>query len=253
MTFILSKVLSFLFNPLTWVFILLGIAIYRTQAKSNKRFLIGATLLLYLFSNAFIFHSINSAWEVKPINTAKFDTKYEVAIVLGGVASFDRNNQQIEFHANSGRILNILPLYFSGKVEKILLSGGSGKLIPEETEASILAAYLIEIGVKEGDILIEEQSRNTYENALYSKQLLEEHNIHGNLLLSTSAIHMNRAYACFQKAGMEVSPFSADQISYNRNYYFDTLFIPNTNVLQYWYQLIHEWIGMLSYQLMGRV
>lgn len=249
MFFILSKLLSIFSAPLMWVFILLMWVLIKSPKGTYKRILLGAIILLYFFSNRAIFHHINHQWEVKPVSVTKTDT-FDVAIVLGGVAAFDENSAQIEFHANADRILKVLPLYFSGHVEKILLSGGSGKLIEDEKEADILANYLLEIGVKEEDLILESNSRNTYENAKYSAKIIRERG-YEKILLSTSAIHMNRAYSCFQKQSIVVTPFSTDQLSYQLTPYFDFLFIPKTEILSYWYWLIHEWIGIFVYKMMG--
>lgn len=248
MFFILSKILSIFSDPLIWVFTLLVWVLIKSPKGTYKRILLGAIILLYFFSNRAIFHHLNHQWEVQPKTIAQTDT-FDVAVVLGGVAAYDENTDQIEFHANADRIFKVLPLYFSGQVKKLILSGGSGKLIEDEKEADILAGYLVKIGVKEKDLILESNSRNTYENAKYSAEIIRERG-YEKILLSTSAIHMNRAYACFQKQSIEVTPFSTDQLSYQLTPYFDFLFIPKAEILSYWYWLIHEWIGIITYKLM---
>lgn len=249
MFFILSKTLSIFSDPLIWVFILLIWAFIKSPKGKYKRLLLGGIVMLYFFSNRAIFHHINHQWEVQPITVSHTDT-FEVAVVLGGVASYDENSNQIEFHGNADRILKVLPLYFNGQVQKILLSGGSGKLFQEEKEADILADYLLSIGVQAEDLILESESRNTYENAKYAATIIREKDFE-KVLLSTSAMHMNRAYACFQKQAVEVTPFSTDQLSYQLTPHFDFLFLPKAEVLSYWYWLIHEWIGSMTYQIMG--
>src|SRR5690554_7817472 len=100
MFFILSKILSIFSDPLIWVFILLMWVLIKSPKGTYKRILLGAIILLYFFSNRAIFHHINHQWEVKPVSVTKTDT-FDVAIVLGGVAAFDENSAQIEFHANA--------------------------------------------------------------------------------------------------------------------------------------------------------
>lgn len=249
MFFILSKVLSVLSAPLIWVFLLLIYAYIKTPKGRSKRLILGSILMLYFFSNQAVFHQINRQWEVQPIAIAERDT-FDLAVVLGGIASYHESDQQIEFHANADRILQVLPLYNRGQVKKILLSGGSGKLIEEEKEADILADYLLSIGIDENDLILESKSRNTYENAKYTANQLKA--IQPNrVLLSTSAIHMNRALACFKKQGLSPTPFATDRLSAEQELYFDDLFIPDAIILSHWYWLIHEWIGTLTYQLLG--
>lgn len=250
MFFYLSKILELLIDPLIWVFVILILSYFKQDKSNSKRLLFGGILLLYFFSNSAVFHQINREWEVQPIDKNALNSSYDVAVVLGGVASFDEENKEIEFHANVDRMLKVLPLYFNGTVEKILLSGGSGRLIFKEKEANTLADYLLQIGVHKDDLIIEDRSRNTYENALYSAELIRKMKLN-KVLLSTSAIHMKRSYLCFKKQGIEITPFATDRISYQSTYYFDSYFIPKAGVISNWYWLLHEWVGLFVYQLMG--
>lgn len=247
MFFIISKLISFLISPLFWSIsaILVGLI------KNNKRFIWSGVIILYLFSNQAIFHEFSHAWEAEPIKKEQLKEQYEVAIVLGGVVSIDHQHKQIEFNANADRILNVLPLYFEGRVKKILISGGSGRIFKDQIEANVLESYLLDIGVKKDDIITERKSQNTYENAKYSIEKLKSLKIKGNILLSTSTTHMKRSYLCFKKLGLEVQPFPVDQVSYKRELNPDTLFVPKADVLNQWYWLLHEWIGIFTYKIAG--
>ena len=251
MFFILSKILSFIIQPVVWFLVLLCISFFSKKAKVKKRFLLISIISLFLFSNTYLFNCVSYGWETKKVNPTLITDTFEVAVVLGGVASYDEINNLTQFHSNSDRILNILPLYFDGRIKKILLSGGSGKLEQEEVEAGILAEYLLRIGVAAEDLILEVNSRNTYENALYSSKILENQFPNQKILLSTSSTHMRRALACFQKQEIDCFAFSVDQ---NNNYLafeLSDLFVPNSNILQKWYWLIHEFIGYLSYKMRG--
>ncbi len=253
MFFFLSKIADFLMHPLTWVFILLVMAWRKKIWKKRKSYLIAAVAVLYFFSNQAIFHEVSSSWETKPINPNSISETYEVAIILGGMVSLDRKHQIVEFQENSDRFLNVLPLYFKGKVKRLLIAGGSGRMNQKEKEATILEDYLISIGVDAKDILIEAESRNTYENAVNSLTLLKEKNIKGPILLSTSSTHMPRSYQIFKSLGADVKPFAVDQVSYKREINPDTLFFPKASILNDWYHLIHEWIGILMYKITGYI
>lgn len=251
MFFIASKVLSFICQPIVWVFVLALMALFHRQAKKRRRYLIASIFILYVFSNQVIFHEFSTAWGMDEVPKSQLKEKYAVAIVLGGLVSINPKREQIEFQSNADRILQVLPLYEEGRVDKILLSGGSGRLIAKEKEADYIARYLIEIGVDSNDVWIENQSRNTYENALYSRELLLEKKISGPILLCTSASHMKRSYLCFKKLGLNPDPYPVDPLSLARDINPETLLIPKASVMQGWYHLIHEWIGLLSYKLMG--
>ena len=227
-------------------------SLFSKSVIRRKRLLIGTIVITLFFSNQFIYNEFVSAWENSVPNQLVTDETYEVAIVLGGVAGFDESKNLFKFNSNAERILDVLPLYFDGKVKKILLAGGSGSLTDKEREADILKSYLLSIGVKKQDLLIERESRNTYENARNSINLLKEKGISNKILLSTSALHMPRAYACFSKLGCTPTPFPVDHYGSPQNLFrADKLLMPKPEIISHWYLLIHEWIGMLTYQLMG--
>ena len=167
------------------------------------------------------------------------------------MVSIDPNHEQLEFHSNADRILQVLPLYQSGKVKKILLSGGSGRLLGKEKEAEQLKKYLVKIGINPNDIWVENRSRNTYENALFTMELLKQKKVEGKILLCTSSSHMKRSFLCFKKQGVDVQIYPVDPFSLSRELNPETLLIPKAYILQNWYHLIHEWIGLLIYKTMG--
>ncbi len=92
-------------------------------------------------------------------------------------------------------------LYAAGRAPMILLSGGDG-------EAERMAASLVLQDVPQAHLLIENRSRDTHENALYSAEILHRIGAH-RILLVTSTIHMGRAAASFRKQGVEVIPAPA--------------------------------------------
>lgn len=237
-------------QPIVWIAMLLFFSTLSKSNKKRKRFLLGALLTLLIFSNPFIYHEFERAWEVEPLNLFSEKDTADVAIVLGGILKSNERSGEIEFHENADRFLNVLPLYFEGRVSKILISGGSGSLLKEELEADILSDYLISIGVNSDDILKETASRNTYENAKYSTELIKKKKNFKTVLLSTSAIHMKRSLLCFNKQGLDVIPFSVDRAE-SRKLYPDELLLPKATILSDWYHLIHEWVGLLSYKMMG--
>lgn len=254
MFFILSKVLSFLLQPLSWgiAFIILAI-IAKSEKKRKRRIWIGF-FILYIFSNQALFFEVSNAWEIKPIGEEIISQqKYDAVIILGGISVYDHHHKSLEFHANSDRLVKVLPLYFSGQVKKILFSGGSGKLNDADKESRFIREYLIQIGVNPNDIIVEDSSRNTYENAKFSIKRLKEKGITGKVLLSTSSTHMYRSKSCFDKLEFDVQIFPTDQIAIKREINPETLFIPKPDMLNYWYHLIHEWVGIVTYKVKGYI
>ena len=250
MFFYLSKILLFLLTPIVWIFLLLLWGMLTKKPLRKKRLLWASVILLYFFSNSFITDEFVRFYEERNQTYSELTETYDVAIVLGGFSNYDSEQELIQFHFSTDRLMAGIKLYKTGRAKKIMISSGSGKIsAPDEKEALFIEDYLLKIGIPTKDIIIESESKNTHENAVESAKILNELYKDGNYLLVTSAIHMPRAKSCFKKAGLTVTPFSVDQQAGPRKYLLDHLFIPNVNGLVRWQQLIKEWVGFISYKL----
>lgn len=252
MFFILSKTLHFLLMPMIWVLVLLLLAVFLKSQKWRRTSLLAALALLLFFSNPFISNEAWRAWEIeaKPIKDVE---DYDVAVILTGVTSY-REDVPDRIHTSKGsdRFLHPLQLYRLGKIEKLLITGGSGYVLKDRIpEAEQIEKILLMAGVAEEDILTESNSRNTRENALNTAAFLKNHPDLDKVLLVTSAFHMRRAAACFEKAGIEADSFTADFYGYERRFTPDELIIPNAGAFNGWHILIHEVSGFLIYKLLG--
>ena len=247
MFFILSKIFSFLFSPLSWVFLLIIISYFLKNKQKRKRLLYTAVIILYLFSNNTLYYKVDSFWG-KPSLKIPVNKCYPFAIVPGGMANFDDNTQRIRFSCSADRLMQAIYLYKKGVVNKILISGGSGNLLyPEMRESEIILNYLIEIGIPKGDVFIENKSRNTHENAFFTSKILRKYAVSDTCLLITSAIHMRRAEACFRKEGVKVIPYATSQLIDKYEFSIDNMFLPKASVLNSWQQLLHEIAGFVIY------
>jgi uncharacterized SAM-binding protein YcdF (DUF218 family) len=253
MFFIFSKILSFIIHPVTWIFVLLLITVFVKKEKRKKWGII-TLIVFYLFSNDFLFCEVMRAWEEPRKKLDSLDN-YDLAIVLGGMITFDSDVERMQANRGIDRTLQGLLVYKIGKAKKLFISGGSGSLqFPNMKEGEIIKNYLVQIGIPEQDILIESESKNTYENAVFTKKELEKSGLQNlKLLLITSASHMYRSKKCFEKQGLQVDTYSADIVAGPRKFVFDHLFLPNGNTLNDWYNLLHEVIGVITYKLMGYI
>jgi uncharacterized SAM-binding protein YcdF (DUF218 family) len=253
MFFYLSKLISFIFSPLIWVFIVLLYS-FKTKVEGRaKKLRIAACILLYVCSNSFIIDECYRAWEPTTPDYDLMTTRYDGAIVLGGLGDVDLRLKKLNFGWAGDRLFQTLALYHKGRVNKIIFTGGSGSIeFPEKKEGVFVKSYLESINVPDSALIIESESKNTYENAIFTKKLLDSLNIHGNFLLVTSASHMPRSMAVFKKAGFNnLTPYLTNRISGARRFTFDHLFIPNAGALLGWQFLIHEWIGYVTYKIKG--
>lgn len=249
--FALSKILGFLQFPLTWIFILLIWGLFtKNTIKKIKLFKI-SVLLLYLFSNPFLFSEFSRLWEVKAIADENL-RKHKYAIVLSGMVVYDKKLDRTQFFRSGDRLIQALELYRKGKFEKFILTGGSGSLKKDDREADFMKRFLISANVPDSAIIIERESRNTFENAIFTAGILKKINLENEeVLLITSSIHMRRSEACFTKAGIAVQTFSTDRITGIRKWEIDHLLLPEAGTISAWNAFIHEVLGYITYKIMG--
>src|SRR3954464_1702707 len=174
MFFYLSKLLAFLFSPIVWVFSLLLVSFFVKIESRARKLRLAALILLYVCSNPFFVDECFRAWEPVTPDHDLTDTVYDAAIVLGGIGDIDLRLKKINFGISGDRLFQTLKLYHQGRINKIVYTGGSGSIeFPEKKEGMFVKNYLKTIHVPDSDLVVESASKNTYENALYTKKLLD--------------------------------------------------------------------------------
>jgi uncharacterized SAM-binding protein YcdF (DUF218 family) len=254
MFFFLSKLLNYLAQPLTLVFMVWALAYFIRSFRWKRIFFIGGFGLLYFFSNDFIANECMRAWEVDETPWTSLQKTYTWGIVLTGVTRLDTEPEdRVHFQRGADRVFHTFQLYKKGVIQNILISGGSGRLIGNrKKEADELYDVFLTMGVDSARLKVENESRNTHESAVAIPKLLPTIKPEECLLI-TSAFHMRRSRACFVKQGLELDTFSADKRTHKRLYTFDVLFIPSVEALSLWQSLLKEWVGMMAYKLAGYI
>jgi len=253
MFFYCSKILVFIITPLVWIVGLLIYSLITKNSRRKRRSFIIALLLLIGLSNSFLLDNMMRIWEIPAVKESELRGPYDIGIVLGGMMSYDSHLDRLQFSKGMDRMLQAVQLYKHGIIKKILISGGSGSITyPEIKESPLLKRYLLTIGIPEEDIIIETESNNTHENAIFSAPIIKKTAPDGRYLLITSAFHMRRSLGCFHRAGIDATPFSTDRYSGGpRKWEVDFLFIPNVDAFSGWNTLIHEMTGFWIYKIMG--
>jgi uncharacterized SAM-binding protein YcdF (DUF218 family) len=253
MFFYLSKLLAFILTPIIWVFVLFVYSFITKLEKRAKKARIIALIFLYVCSNSFIVDECFRQYEPVTPDYDLMTTTYDGAIILGGIGSVDLRLNKIKFGSSADRLFQALPYYCNGRIKKIIFTSGSGSIeFPEKREALFVKKYLKSINIPDSVLIIESKSKNTYENAIFTKQILDSLHLNGNYLLVTSGYHMPRSIAVFKKAGYKnLTPYITDKVSGVRRYTFDHLIIPNQDALYSLQFLIHEWVGFLVYKIKG--
>ncbi|MDG1331867.1 MAG: YdcF family protein [Crocinitomicaceae bacterium] len=254
MFFILSKALLFLITPIFWLGLAILGALFLKNELWKKRMKWTAVTMFFFFSNSVILSSFCRAWEVPGTKISKVK-QHDVAIVLGGMSDYNNDLDELTIYRQADRIFQAITLYRTGKVKKILISGDSGYITDRGLhEAKQMKSILVKWGFPPEDILTEDISKNTHENAMETAKILKDHKELKTYLLVTSGTHMRRSLACFKKEGLNCTPFSTDLISNQTgSYHWDQYIIPNMDNFSYWNKLFKEMVGYLAYSAAGYI
>lgn len=255
MFFILSKILSFLVHPFSWIVISVIIGLLTKRRKLKKWTLRGAGIAVLFFTNTVLFSEFTRLWETEGTKIADVG-HYDAAIVLGGMAEFDNNLDRLSIRRGGDRLWQAIHLYHLGKVDKIMIVGANGDVFDKGlNEAVQFKTVLLDWGIPAEDLIIEAKSKNTYENAVESKKVLANYPEAQNFLLVTSALHMPRSKACFEKVGFtNFDVFTTDHYTGPiRGYSFEQFIVPNISNMSDWSKLIHEWVGYITYSFAGYI
>lgn len=242
MFFVFSKLLIVFIYPVTWIAALLIAALIVKNVKVKRRLLFISTLLLLLFSNTFLLDQFAKHWDIPPapIN----EGQYSCAIVLGGFTSEDAHGHGF-FNGAADRFIQGLKLLRTGKVSHILISSGNGNLIHDNfREADWVKTQLLLFKVPDSCILIENRSRNTLENAAFSKSVLNAQHLQPPFILVTSAFHMRRSLGIFKRAGLDVIPYPCNYIAGTGGFSLGQ-FIPDATTLSVWNTYTKEMVGTI--------
>lgn len=253
MFFLLSKILAFLIMPYTWLFFGLLFLLKKVWNTPFKKYVLTLTIFMYVISNSFLIDEVVRAWEYCDDDIYLKDTKYDLAIVLGGMGRIDERQNRFDFGFSGDRLFQTLELYYKKRVGKILITGGSGSVSkPNQREAEYIKKYLKSISIPDSSIITENNSKNTYENAIFTKHILDSLQFKGSILLVTSSFHMRRSLAIFNKAGYKnITPYVTNKITGLRKFDFDYCFIPNVDALFALNLTLHEIVGYVTYKLKG--
>jgi len=242
MYFILSKILLFLLVPLNWVLALLIVAVLKRDKVKRRAYIIAGITLLYVFSAPFLFKGFTRLWDIKPGVTKVDTTKYSCVIVLGGFSSEGIEGSG-QFNRASDRFITATLLLTTNKARRILITGGNGDLVPGAyREAPWAKLQLQKLGIADSLILIEGNSRNTVENAVFSKRILLTNKLKPPYLLVTSASHMRRAVMIFEKKGIDVVPHPCNYLTNNKHFKLIDV-VPQADVLSSWEVYLKEVVG----------
>ena len=213
--------------------------------------------ILFVTGNSVLINEMALLWEPLPYQVnGKMDMpKARVCVILGGYSGFDHERNRMGFSNASERFFTPLKGMINQTVDTVILTGGSASVISKKYYESIYAKNLMkEFGIKENRIFIDAKSRNTYENAIETKRILDSLQVTDSVILITSAFHMNRAQACFQKAGVKFIPYPVHYIgNATRDYDIEAFLVPSAGAINDFQTMFRECIGIISYKMTGKI
>ncbi|MDB5246504.1 MAG: hypothetical protein JWQ40_898 [Segetibacter sp.] len=246
MFFFLSKLASFFITPENWIIVLLISLFFVKSPLVKKRVTIILVIFVLFFGNEVIYNKIVLAWQPKPVQLPPNIT-YEAGILLGGSGSFDKNGTGF-LNSSSDRVFEVCTLYKTGKIKKIIVAAGA-VYNDRPKEAPFLSKKISELGIPPHDIIVEQQSRTTFENALYTKRIIDSLKLQPPFVLVTSAMHIPRSVRVFTKAGLPVIPYPADYKVLDKKFGFFDYAVPKLYIINDWSGLSRELVGVLGYKL----
>jgi uncharacterized SAM-binding protein YcdF (DUF218 family) len=259
--FLLKKIISPLFYPLPLCLILMFAGLwllwFTKRQKSGKALISVAFIVLTALSYSAVSDSLLRPLErtFPPLEVEK--TAAEVLpgrdvkwiVVLGGGHTSDPAlpaTGRLSFEALA-RLTEAVRLHRALPGTKLLLSGGA--VYDPVSEARIYFETALILGIPEQNLVLSEHARDTEEEARFIKETVGK----DGLILVTSASHMPRAVALFQKQGMDPIPAPAGHLVKDRDYRAPGDFFPSALALHKAQMAAHEYLGMIWSRIRNRI
>ena len=249
MLVVLKLLYAWLLPPGIFLLALLAVNCF-CRKTNNGRWLVLVFVLIYLLSIRVVsdrlIKPLEDLYEQPAVSNIK---NVQAIVVLGsgsyeGVPDFDGVGQNSE--SATVRLGVVLRLHRMLRLP-IVLSGGC-LFNDMDTEASIEYRFLRACGIEDRYLIKEDRSRNTAENAKYVKQIYQQHHFK-KVILVTSAFHMPRAVALFQRESMDVIPYPTDYKTDKKLRVNAFAFTPSADCLYHNSLAMKEYLGLLAVKM----
>ena len=255
MFFIVSKVAWFLVNPGNLLAIVLGLGAWLlwTRWRRAGRWLVSLAVIAALAMatlplGARLFLPLENRFPV----ARDLPERIDGIIALGGVVDqfVTVARGQVALGGAVERLTEFAALARRYPDARLVFTSGSGDLVRQDVkEADVLRPFFDVLGLDADRIVFENQSRNTYENAVVTLELVKPDSGE-TWILVTSAFHMPRAVGCFRRAGWRVIPYPVD-FNFTGDEIYEVSFDLVSGIGSFAGGL-HEWLGLTFYWLTGK-
>lgn len=256
MSFYLPRLIWILLNPLNLLLLLMCLSLLLQFTRwriTGRRVMVFCILCLVVPAILPIGRVMIAVLESRFSVPDPMPAQVDGIIVLGGMVDLQRSEDtgQPMLNRNAGRLTSFVELARRYPEARLVFTGGSGDLFPGAVrEVDIAAQAMRHYGLDPARVTFEDRSRTTYENALFSRDLVSPQT--GEVwLLVTSAFHMPRAVGTFRQAGWSVVPYPTAYltpgIARSLTPHFDLV-----DGLRAVYAGGRAWVGLIAYRLLGR-
>ncbi len=229
--------------------------------RSSKRRFLTFPLFLLIVCWALLFEIATAPVFVNPLvnqieqlhaRDQACESGSHVVLLSGGVNSYARSNENFErmSHATFVRASEAYRITQNEPDATLIVSGGVLYRIPE---AEVIGSYLRSLSVPEESLILEGESRNTYENAVNVAEILKDADVEGPVRIISSALHMHRAISSFELAladtDITLCPVSVDYQGLRALQIYG--WVPQRTALVKFDLLIHELVALLVYRIKG--
>ena len=253
--FLLKKITAPLFSPLCLCIelLLLGLFLlwFTRKQRAGKIIVSLGVILLCLLSYGAVSNSLLRPLEYKYPPLVHLEAVHDIKwiVVLGGGHISDpgipATGQLSE--ASMARLVEGIRLYRMLPGSKLILSGGSG--FDPVPDAGIMADVARAIGVNKRDLILESLSRDTKDEARLIQKIIGR----DRFVLVTSAAHMPRSMALFEKRGMRPIPAPTEYLSIESRQISPAMFFPSADGLEKTERAFHEYLGLVWARLRGQI
>ena len=258
-----SKFLPVLIYPLGITIVLVIAALFLGRWPRGQRVvLVTAVILLWLSSTRMTAYTITRSLEQQFRPPAEWPTAEAIVVLGSGALPQIAPRTLVEVNEAGDREILGAWLYRQGKAAKIVVSGGTVPWVNPEgipSGAETMATFLGVLGVPPEALVLEARSRNTYENALFTREMLAATG-EKRILLVTSATHMPRSVRLFEAQGFVVIPAAADfqvtdadwALMFAPDLAVQALnWVPEAQYLEMTTRALKEYVGLVVYGLQG--
>lgn len=246
MSFVLSKILWILLQPSNLLLLALALAVL----AGWRRLALGLVAVLALVVVLPV-----GLWLVAPLEArypqpSAMPDEVSGIIVLGGAQDpvITAHHGRLAVNDAAERLIEGLALAYRYPEARLVFSGGTAALFPAETiERDVNEIFVALMALDRDRVVYEDRSRNTWENALFTRELVTPEPGE-TWLLVTSAAHMPRSMGIFERIGWTVLPWPVDYRAAGRPI---THFDAGMRLVEL-DRAMREWLGLLAYRLMDR-